>query len=273
MKKNLNLFAFIFTIFCFLAVPNETKAQYIGTSPYIKYSNNIFVNSNMHLFFQKRWQIARLRAAGKHEVADALEGRRTNKGQPVNNSAPAASGDNSLRRVPLSQTSFKSNKETIMPFVLGAETLEAGKEEREFLVKAAVELLKNYEQMLAEQKETRLRNNVAGAAAFAILMSRSILTDGSELGEAQSEAVLQDINALLASSDNFKKLPDLDKQKMYETFVITTGLAAMFYQQGKEENDAEKIEQGRDLAKTILAQFFDRPIDEIRFTEQGVEFN
>ena len=33
------------------------------------------------------------------------------------------------------------------------------------------------------------------------------------------------------------------------------------------------IEQGKDLAKTILSQFFNRPLEEIKFTDRGVEFN
>jgi hypothetical protein len=147
----------------------------------------------------------------------------------------------------------------------------ASEKEKQTLFDAMDELLKNYDQMLVEQKETRLKNNVAGAATFAILMCRSILI-GNELAEKQAEGLLQDINSLLASSDKFKKQNDIQKQQMYEAFIITTGLATMLYQQGKDENNVEKMAQGKDLAKTVLSQFFDRPLDEIEFTNDGVQF-
>jgi hypothetical protein len=59
---------------------------------------------------------------------------------------------------------------------------------------------------------------------------------------------------------------------MYEMFVITSGLAAMLYQQGTAESNAAKVAQGKDLAKTVLSQFFDRPLDTIRFGDDGVSF-
>lgn len=268
MKKTIYLFAFIFTILSFAAAPEKASAQYN-----YNYSSNIWVNSNMNLLFQKRWETARIRAAGKTQLADAMEGRRSssvNQTTPQQQTAPA---ENILRRAPLSETSFKSNPATIMPAILGASLAGGKPEDSRTLIKVSRELLKNYEEMLVTNKETRLKNNVAGAAAFALVMSRSVLLDGSrELSEKQSEALLQDINALLASSDDFKKMPDADRQKMYETFVITGGLAAMLYREGTEKNDAETIAKGKELAKAVLSQFFKRSLNEINFTEEGVQF-
>jgi hypothetical protein len=151
--------------------------------------------------------------------------------------------------------------------------LDAKAEDKQTFIKVSRELLKNYEEMLVANKETRVKNNVAGAATFALVMSRSILLNGErDLSEKQSEALLQDINALLASSEIFKKLPDVDKQKMYETFVITGGLATMLYREGTEKGDAETTAKGKDLAKAILSQFFNRSLNEIQFTEEGVQF-
>jgi hypothetical protein len=270
MKTIFNFFAIILTVFTVSSLAQNARAQYM-----YNYSSNLWVNSNMNLLFQKRWATARIRAAGKTALADALEGRRSNNSQSTTaNPISLQTDENVLRRAPLSATSFKSNPATSMPFVFVAKFADENTEEIRTLIKASTELLKNYEQMLITNKETRLKNNVAGAATFALLMSRSIMTDGkNELSEKQAEAILQDINSLLASSDEFKNLPDIEKQKMYETFVITSGLATMLYQQGKDENSPEKAAQGKDLAKTILAQFFDRPLDEITFTDNGVQFN
>ncbi|MDQ3799569.1 MAG: hypothetical protein M3384_08970 [Acidobacteriota bacterium] len=270
MKKTIYLFAFIFTVLSFAAAPEKASAQYN-----YNYSSNIWVNSNMNLLFQKRWETARIRAAGKTQLADAMEGRRSagNGNQTTTQQQQSAPAENILRRAPLSETSFKSNPATIMPAILGASVTGGKAEDSRTLIKVSRELLKNYDEMLATNQETRLKNNVAGAAAFALVMSRSVLLDGQrDLSEKQSEALLQDINALLASSDDFKKMPDADRQKMYETFVITGGLAAMLYREGTEKNDAETIAKGKELAKAVLSQFFRRSLNEINFTEEGVQF-
>ncbi len=267
IKKIIGIYTLIFATIVFSAT--EAKAQYVGTSPFMTYSNNIFVNSNMHLFFQKRWRIASLRAAGKHQLADAMEGRVTSGGQKQSGAPSAEPG---LRRVPLARTSFKPTGKTIVPDELTDDLQDISAEEKAAVRELFSELLKNYDQMLTENKETRLRNNVAGAAVFALLVSHSVLTNGSELSEKQTESLLQDINALLASADSFKKLSAREQQKMYETFAVFGGLTLMFYRQGEEEGDREKIAQGQDLAKFIISQFFDQPIDEISFTDEGVRF-
>lgn len=267
IKKIIGISLFVFA--AMMASPSESQAQYIGTSPFIRYSNNIFVNSNMHQFFQKRWQIARLRAAGKHQVADAMEGRRTNNGQVSSQSVPPA--ENVLRRVPLGQTSFKPVAKSVMPDELTKNLEGASAEDIANAKQLFNELLKSYDELLVSNKETRLKNNVAGAAAFALLTSRYVLT-GSELSEKQSEALLQDINALLASADKFKNLPARERQRMFETFAIMGGLVMMYHHEGTQEGDKEKIAQGKDLAKSIFSQFFDVPVNEIQFTDEGVQF-
>jgi hypothetical protein len=267
MKKIIYLFAFIFTVLSFVAAPEKASAQYN-----YNYSSDIWVNGNMNLLFRKRWETARIRAAGKTQLADAMEGRRPVAGE---NQAPTpkATMENILRRVPLTETSFKSNPTPIMPALLGASLGDGKSEDSQKLIKVSRELLKNYDEMPVANNETRVKNNVAGAATFALAMSRSVLMNGQrELSEKQTEALLQDINALLASSENFRKMTDADKQKMYETLVISGGLATMLYREGTEKGDAETIAKGKDLAKTILSQFFSRSLNEINFTEEGVEF-
>ena len=187
MKKIFHRFALIPMSLTILISAQAAGAQYK-----YNYSSNIWVNSGMNLLFQKRWANARIRAAGKTELADALEGRRSNHGQKGNDRKGAARiasplAEDVLRRVPLSLTSFKATSVKIMPLVLAAKLVDSKTEESRPFLKASTELLENYEEMLVSNKETRLKNNVAGAAAFALVMSRSVLTDGKkELSEKQS---------------------------------------------------------------------------------------
>lgn len=262
MKRTFTLIAFIFAL---LTLSQSASAQF-----QYNYSSNIWLNSDLNQMFQKRWTIARTRAEGRTQLADAMEGRRSTGSSGV--STQNAPAENILRRVPLSQTSFKSNPIPVMPNLLGAKFVDQKPEDLQTLVNTFSELLKNYDAMLVSSKQTHLRNNVAGAATFALLMSRSVLTGQPELSDKQSDAILQDINALLASSDKFKSLPAIEKQKIYETFIITAGLAAMLNDEGQQNGNTETVTQGKDLAKTILSLFFDRPLSEIHFTDDGVNF-
>jgi hypothetical protein len=264
MKRSFTLFAFIFAL---LSLSQSASAQF-----QYNYSSNIWLNSDLNQMFQKRWTIARTRAEGRTQLADAMDGRRSINSNGNASTAQSAPAENILRRVPLSQTSFKSNPIPVMPSLLGAKFVDQKPQDLQTLVKTFSELLKNYDAMLVSSKQSYLRNNVAGAATFALLMSRSVLTGQPELSDQQSDAVLQDINALLASSDKFKALPAIAKQKIYETFIITAGLAAMLNDEGKQNSNAETVAQGKDLAKTILSLFFDRPLSEIQFTDDGVTF-
>lgn len=264
--KNLTGFAaIIFAATLIFIQPGSANAQFHNT-----YSSNIFLNSELNNMFNKRWATARARSEGRTKLAEAMEGGRSSTGSAPQTQT-AAQAD-ILRRVPLSQTSFRSGGSAIMPAALASRMAGDKPETSASLEGIFRELLKNYDKMLAEQKETRLRNNVAGSATFALLTSRMVLT-GEELSEKQSEAVLQDINALLASSDKFKALSAAERQKIHETFIIVSGLAAMLNEEGLRTGNAETTAQGKDLAKTLLSTFFDRPIEEVRFTEGGVAFD
>ena len=47
----------------------------------------------------------------------------------------------------------------------------------------------------------------------------------------------------------------------------------MLSQQGQEKGDEKMVEQGKDLARNILSQFFDVPLEKVEFTSVGVQFN
>ncbi len=120
-------------VFTLLAMSQNASAQYM-----YNYSSNMWVNSNMNLLFQKRWATARIRAAGKTELADALEDRRSNNSLSTTaNTSAQQTDENVLRRAPLSATSFKSNPVTIMPFVFVAKFADENTEETRTLIKAA----------------------------------------------------------------------------------------------------------------------------------------
>ena len=134
--KSIFKFIALFSIgFIISTSASSVKAQYM-----YNYSSNMWVNSSMNLLFQKRWATARIRAAGKTELTDALEGRRSGANNNQSNSAerqtPLQTEENILRRVSLRETSFKSNPATIMPFVLGAALVDAKTEEAQTLIKA-----------------------------------------------------------------------------------------------------------------------------------------
>jgi flagellar biosynthesis/type III secretory pathway protein FliH len=146
-------------------------------------------------------------------------------------------------------------------------------EDRATLHELFVQLLGSYRELLDANGETRLYNNVAGATAFLLAASRYVLTDGEELSEAASEALLQEINSLLASAAGFQRMSAEERQRMAESLAITGGWTFMLYQQGLESGDAELLAQGKELARSTLGQFFDMPLEQVRFTDAGVQFD
>ena len=236
-----------------------------ASAQFYHYSPNRFVNSSVNQFFQKRWAVYSLRVAGKHEAADALEGA-----VPSQQPAPEAQVQaQALQPYPLSASGYRKTRASVAPEQLVAETPSLSAAEKEELRELYGALLQSYDQLLVANGEERLRDNLAASAAFAIATARLVLSS-EELPPETYEALVQDLNSLLASNPAFQDLSHEDRQNMSETFQIYGGLAHSLYAQGQEQGDAQLVQQGRDLSRSLLGQFFECPPEEIQFTANGV---
>lgn len=161
----------------------------------------------------------------------------------------------------LSASAFSPTAASLVPQQWAREQATNPAEQQE-LNQLYSELLLSYEDLLAENSEQRLQNNVAGAMVYLMLASTYVLTDGEELSEAVQEELLQGFNAGLAESPEFQALSAQDKQALYETVVISGGLALSMYLQGYELGDADLVQQGQEMAQFILSDIVGLPLDQ-----------
>jgi hypothetical protein len=252
----------------------EAKAQL--SNPWATYSSDRFVNSNMQLFFEKRWQISRMRAQGKHQLADAMEGRsssngtsgnRQTTGTPLTGTTGAA-----LLNAPLSMTSFNKAAPPSMHKRMVANIQGISAENRQQLEEVFLQLLKEYDRLLDQNGEQRLRNNLAGAFNFLFTVSYYSLKNGRELTDAQQNNMLEQINVAVAMGLKEQPISDREKQDMYEATVISGMLILSLYNEG-QQGQPESLKISQSLARDLLSESMGISIDRVHVSGKTVQIN
>jgi len=259
--------------YVFFGLGGEAKAQ---MNPWATYSSDRFVNSNMQLFFQNRWNIARMRSEGKHQLADAMEGRSTGarqSAQPNPGSTLTGTTGASLLNAPLSMTNFNSVGAPSIHKRIAASIEGIDAQHRQQLESAFLELLRSYDRLLAENGQQKLKNNVAGAFNFLFTVSYFALKDGRELTEAQQKNMLDQINVAIALGLKDRPMSDREKQDVYESAVLSGMLILGLYKEGSEEGNAESIKTARMMATELLDQMMGISIDRVRVSGNTVQIN
>src|SRR5579872_3266287 len=118
--------------------------------------------------------------------------------------------------------------------------------------KAALETL--YNQLLTEFEKTNRPNNIAAAVGYGYRISLEIVR-GRTLSPAETDAAIQYFNNILALSSEFQAMTQTQKQTLYEGLILTSGMAAVLYVQGLDENNPAMQMQGRQIAQSVLQQW------------------
>lgn len=150
---------------------------------------------------------------------------------------------------PRAGTAFKAGA-PVMPRKLAASMGGADAAKMEELFTG---LLGAYDSFL-EGGEADLKNNVAGAYAYAVLAGYYVVSGGQELAEAQQQGVLDTAVTALSGAPEFQKMPAAKRQEMYEALIISGGLALALYSDGTEGGNADSLQQAKDMAEGLLAQ-------------------
>lgn len=260
----------------FFSLCGEASAQL--TNPWATYSSDRFVNSNMQLFFQNRWNIARMRAQGKNQLADAMEGRSTGTYQNAQprqaNPASTLTGTQGaeLLNAPLSMTTFNSVGAPSVYKRVAASISGITPEHRKQLESAFLELTRSYDRLLAENSQLQLKNNLAGAFNFLFTVSYYVLKD-RELSEAQQKNMLDQVNVAIALGLKDQPMSDREKQDVYESAVLSGMLVLGLYNEGREQGNAETLKTARTLAKDFLNDMMGISIDRVRVSGNAVQIN
>lgn len=229
--------------------------QYVN-NPYRNYSTNPFVNANLRLSFQKSWRANHLRLLGRGEVADRVEGRGAHApSAPTSANRGAGSRPATLPRAPLSATSFAPAGPPALPRRLAGKLTQLDAGQREEMASFFGELLRLYEARAGRGKGSPPAHNVAGALAYMVAAGHFV-AEGEELGDAGEEELVRNLNDVLAALDEFRRLDDVQRQEVYEAAVISGGFLLATLQQAREEGDASKAAQAKQLARELLKDFF-----------------
>ena len=115
-----------------------------------------------------------------------------------------------------------------------------------------------------------LQNDVAIALSFFFGENICIYRGMPELSDQQFVNLRNSFASALSSGGGFASATDRQKQEMYETLVIYTGLTQFFYDQGKQTNNDAIAKMSQQLAGQNLQTVTKAPPDTLNLTDNGL---
>lgn len=166
-------------------------------------------------------------------------------------------------------TTFRQAASSIMPQEMAREMARTP-DERQKLDHIFSDLLENYRNNL--RRSGAPPNDVARAASFLIASSYMVYFDARPLSDAQYLALRRQMHEVFAGDAQFQRLPDRERQRMFEGYGITAAWIDIGYQIVKKDGDREGMAQWREMARRNLENMLGAPPEQVRFTDSGVEF-
>jgi hypothetical protein len=130
------------------------------------------------------------------------------------------------------------------------------------------ELLADYDAALTKEHETRRRNDLTGAYAFAA-QAAYFVASGHDLNDASQNALLAQVAAALANSPA-RTMTDAQKQNAYDSVVLLGELIIRMTQYANQHADRAMAQSYLDLSNQVLTSFFGAPASQLQFTSAGV---
>jgi hypothetical protein len=113
-------------------------------------------------------------------------------------------------------------------------------------------------------------NDLALALSFFLATNASVYHDGGEPADPQMMELRDTIASALVEGNALNGVTDRQKQEMYETLVLYTGLALAGYTEAKQGGDAASQKIYQQLAGMNLQAVTGISPDKITFTDQGL---
>jgi hypothetical protein len=198
----------------------QYRNPYTGATWNNSFSRNLDMFSSMQQNFMRQMISAQMT---KRSVA-AMAGATPAPAAPT----PAPSAP----RQPLSATDFK-------PAAPGRPVLDAYLASLQFPPDQRATLRQVIEASIAEFEKAGRKNNVAASMAVALEASVLVLR-GHENSDAESKALLQALNDLIAVSPEWKKMSAREKQNMSDSLLLASALTLNLAIVGKEDETSKK---------------------------------
>jgi hypothetical protein len=232
-----------------MAVPNYADAYTIPRQN---------VSRNLRYWESERSLSARLRTRRARTTSNT-------KGTPSNpnggTTSTASAGDGS--------TTFQPVAQRVLPALLAQDKATSPGERKE-IEQFFDKLLDTYKDAVRQKGATQ--NDVARAASFLLFNSYYIYRDGRELTAQQMDAAREQLHDAFATDTQFQRRSNRDKQEIFESYAITGIYLGAIYEGAKRAGDHAKVAEMQALARQQIEETLGAPINQIAFTDNGIEY-
>ncbi|HEY0078962.1 MAG TPA: DUF6683 family protein [Pyrinomonadaceae bacterium] len=188
---------------------------------------------------------------------------------PVRGGASGSNGTGTARNTTHGSTTFRSASSTIVPQQMAAEIASDPSERRE-LQAFFTQCLQNYEANMRRQGQPV--KDVARALSYLIGVSYNVYHGGNVLTPEQGAALRAEVREALASDADFLRMPDREKQQMYESLAVMAEYVAFGADVAAQKGNRELAEMAREMAKDNLEKVLGTSVDKIRVSDTGLIF-
>lgn len=109
------------------------------------------------------------------------------------------------------------------------------------------------------------KNNIAGAFTFFLVTNSTIYHGTDEPSDETVNAIFQALNQTLDESPDFAKMPNRDKQGLYNTLIAFAGIPLAVYMEGQQNKDAETLKTASQLSGELIKLVMKVEPDRVRF--------
>jgi hypothetical protein len=208
-------------------------------------------------------QINQLMTRSEPEIMVAISGRKgaISKSEPKTSNAKLVPAINAVPA-----TRFKPSGKRLL---LDAFVNDMGKtkEQREALRKIFAGVFQAYEPVA---DKAGFSNDVAGALSFFIAMHYSAYNDGATVSDADTVAIARQLRAALDGKE-MRKASNIDKQKMYETYVMLGGFTLALSQSAATGKDDDLLKLRKQMGEDGLKSLLKVEPSRVKITDQGLE--
>lgn len=167
---------------------------------------------------------------------------------------------------PIPATKFKPGPKRLLLDAF-ADALGKTAEEKAGYRTIFTEVLKTYE---SAAKQEKIENDVAAAMAFNVATNYTIYRSGAAISDGGSSVMVVQFRGLL-DNDNLRKASNVDKQKLYEVFLLLGAYSIAINQVAAQQSDPQIKKAARLLAGEGLRFLLKVDPAKVLITEDGLE--
>ncbi len=172
---------------------------------------------------------------------------------------------------PTASTTFRPfSSQPLMPHKMALDQAHGSPERLQHFEKMFTDSLVDYK--AAVRAKGAPLNDVARAMSFFIYNTYYVSTGGHAPTDSQIEPMRDFVRQVLLHDQKFQRMSAREKQEMYESLAIWASVTMGGYQIGKEDKRPELQAEMQRIARYLLEQTLGVPVEQIRFTENGLEY-